>query len=136
MSGTEPPIVPYLTVTDARAMLAFCEQAFGGKTVDVMEEQGGITHARSAIAGGLVMMFEERTGADPVNRAPDAYGGSSVALRLNLLTADAVDRTAAQAIAAGATMLIPPTDRPWGRLAEVRDPQGHIWRLAATAAQP
>ncbi|MEM6621197.1 MAG: VOC family protein [Pseudomonadota bacterium] len=134
MGAPRPPqILPYLTVRDARAMLAFCADAFGGETVMVMEDAGGISHARTQIGEGLIMMYEERAGAYRANRAPQSLSGSPVAIRIELTDAAAVDATFARATALGAEEVVTPVDRPWGRLAEVRDPQGHIWRLASTA---
>ena len=130
-----PAIVPYLTVTDARAALEFYGEALGAETLMILEEEAGVFHARARIAGGIVMLFEEKTGADRANRAPDALGGSPVAIRVELGSAERVDAVAAQCARAGADVLVSPVDRPWGRLAEIRDPQGHIWRLAASSGK-
>ncbi|MEL6220391.1 MAG: VOC family protein [Pseudomonadota bacterium] len=130
-----PPILPYLTVRDARAALGFCEAAFDGEILMIQEQDGAVNHARARIQGGIVMFYEERAGAYEGNGAPATLGGSPVAIRLDLETAEAVDATFARALAAGATEVVAPLDRPWGRLAEVRDPEGHLWRLAASAAE-
>ncbi|MEM9148265.1 MAG: VOC family protein [Pseudomonadota bacterium] len=130
-----PPILPYLTVRDARAALGFCEAAFGGETLMIQEQDGAVNHARVRIKGGLVMLYEERAGAYAGNGAPATLGGSPVAIRLELGRAEDVDASFAQALAAGATEVVAPIDRPWGRLAEVRDPEGHFWRLAAAVAE-
>ncbi|MEM8790348.1 MAG: VOC family protein [Pseudomonadota bacterium] len=128
-----PPIVPYLTVRDARSALAFYSTAFGGKTIKLMEAaDGSVFHARTRIGEGLVMLYEEKTGSPDANGAPETLGGSPVSIRIELAKADAVDSTFAKAIAHGAIQVHPPTDRPWGRLAQVRDPEGHFWSLAAT----
>ncbi|MEO1494524.1 MAG: VOC family protein [Pseudomonadota bacterium] len=128
-------VVPYLTVKDARAALEFCARAFGAETLMILEDETGVFHARTKIGGGIVMLYEERAGAYRANASPEALGGSPVALRLELGEAARVDETMAKATAAGAQVVVAPTDRAWGRLAEVRDPEGHIWRLAASAAE-
>ncbi len=130
-----PPVVPYLTVKDARAALQFYARVFNAETLMVLEDESGVYHARSKIAGGLIMLYEERAGAYRENASPDTLGGSSVALRLELGDAAHVDEIAARANTAGAQVIVEPTDRPWGRLAEVRDPEGHIWRLAASTVE-
>ena len=132
MDDALPAIVPYLTVRDARGALAFYQQAFDAETLMILEDESGIFHARARIFGGIVMMYEEKTGAPEGNRAPHALGGSPVAIRIELGAFARVDKTSARAEAAGAEVVIAPTDRPWGRLSEVRDPEGHIWRLAAS----
>ena len=133
MSASEPPIVPYLTVRDVRSALEFYARAFDAETLMLLDDDNGVYHARTSIAGGLVMLFEEKTGAYAENRAPGAYGGSPVAMRIELGDPERVDLTTAKARAAGAEVIVAPTERPWGRLAEIRDPEGHIWRLAASA---
>lgn len=46
---------------------------------------------------------------------------------------DSVDEAVAELAAAGAPVVTPPTDRPWGqRTAYVRDPDGHLLELAQT----
>ena len=50
---------------------------------------------------------------------------------MNVATPDAVDDLLAEALAAGAVLVAPPTDREWGgRSAYVADPEGHRWELA------
>ena len=44
---------------------------------------------------------------------------------------DSVDEAVAELVTAGAAVVAPPTDRPWGqRTAYVRDPDGHLVELA------
>ena len=100
----------------------------------VLEDKTGIYHARSQIAGGIVMLYEEKAGAYRANSSPEVLGGSPVALRLELGDAAVVDEVADRARNAGAEIIVEPINRPWGRLAEIRDPEGHIWRLAASVA--
>lgn len=130
-----PSIVPYLTVRDARAALAFYADAFGAETLKVLDEpdRGGVFHARARIGQGLVMLYEEKTGSRPGNGAPATLEGSPVALRIELDDPTRVDAVFERAIGLGARPELAPTDRPWGRLAQVRDPEGHYWYLAATA---
>ncbi|GMG83303.1 VOC family protein [Paralimibaculum aggregatum] len=137
MAARPPDILPYLTVRDARAALAFYAAAFGGETVMLLAGGDAVRHARLRIGAGMVMLYEERSGAPAGNGAPATLGGSPVAIRIELEDAAAVDAGFARAIAAGAEAVIEPQNRDWGRLAEIRDPEGHFWRLAATAeAEP
>lgn len=128
-----PPIVPYLTVRNARSALAFYEAAFDGPTVRLREtDGGGVFHARTRIGEGLVMLYEDGTGAPECNGTPSDIGGSPVSIRIELVDADTVDATFEQSVAYGASEVHPPIDRPWGRAAQIRNPEGHIWSLAAT----
>jgi uncharacterized glyoxalase superfamily protein PhnB len=42
---------------------------------------------------------------------------------------DDVDGTVASAEAAGASVVRPPQEQPWGYVALVADPDGHLWQL-------
>ncbi|MEM6546174.1 MAG: VOC family protein [Pseudomonadota bacterium] len=137
MADAVPPsIVPYLTVRDARRALAFYRDAFGGQTLMVLEtEEGHVTHARTRIGEGLVMLYEEASHPLQGNAAPGELGGSPVAIRIEMASPQAVDTTFAGAIAVGAEAAMEPSDRGWGRMAHLRDPEGHCWSLAATVRE-
>jgi uncharacterized glyoxalase superfamily protein PhnB len=61
---------------------------------------------------------------------------SAAASFLHLYVADA-DATFSRAVEAGATVLEPPSDMPYGdRRAMVRDPSGNDWQIATYRAQP
>jgi PhnB protein len=61
-------------------------------------------------------------------RAPQTVGGTPVHIFLYLKD---VDKTFAQATAAGATVEMPPMDMFWGdRYCKVQDPFGHKWNMA------
>jgi PhnB protein len=62
------------------------------------------------------------------SKTPQALGGSPVTLHLDLPD---VDATWAQAIAAGATVVMPLAEQFWGdRYGAIQDPFGHQWSLA------
>ena len=59
---------------------------------------------------------------------PNALKGSPVVI--HLIVPD-VDATIAQAIAAGATLVMPAADMFWGdRYGQIKDPFGHRWSIA------
>jgi uncharacterized protein len=67
--------------------------------------------------------------------APDASeptgGWSGVTLACNVDSREDVDSAFAAAVAAGATVVAEPTDRPWGgRSGYVADPEGNRWEIA------
>ena len=67
-----------------------------------------------------------------MRRQPD--GSSPVVIYLYLEDVDAV---IARAVAAGARILTPVADQPWGdRMARIVDPSGHVWNLASRVEQP
>jgi hypothetical protein len=62
---------------------------------------------------------------EPRNLSPEALGGTSVRVNLIVPNPDAV---AARAVAAGAKVLFPVEDQPYGfRQGRVVDPFGHHW---------
>src|SRR5262249_8089570 len=67
---------------------------------------------------------------------PRALGGSPVRLQVETRLAD-VDAVAARAAAAGAKILQPPTDQPYGeRNTKLEDPFGHVWIFSAPIGKP
>jgi PhnB protein len=122
-------ITPSLTVKDAEAAIAFYEKVFAAK-VDgpIMRgpEGKGVMHAELRFADTKVFLNDEfpQMGA----YSPTHYGGTGVALQLYVPD---VDRTYANAIAAGALSVMPPQDQFWGdRYAHITDPFGHRWGIS------
>jgi uncharacterized glyoxalase superfamily protein PhnB len=122
-------VTPSLTIKNADAAIAFYEKVFGAK-VDgqVMHgPHGGVMHAELFIGDMKIFVNDEfpEMGA----YSPAHYGGSSVVLQLSVPD---VDKTYADALAAGATGKMPPNDAFWGdRYAYIIDPFGHAWGLGA-----
>jgi PhnB protein len=121
---------PYLVVSDAAAAIEFYKQAFGAKEVARLTAPNStrIMHARMDVFGSILMLaddFPEMMGSKP--RTPQALGGTPVTLHLHLEDAKAVWN---QAIAAGATVVMPLKDQFWGeRYGQFLDPFGHQWSV-------
>ena len=109
-------VTPYLHAHDVRGYIEFLVRAFGAVEEVVVDHGGGIPYARARI-GDAALEFGS---ADPM---PGAYF---------LYVADP-DAVYEQALAAGATSLAPPADRPSGRIAFVEDPVGNHWYIARPA---
>jgi len=120
-------VTPYLISSDATRALEFYKQAFGATEIMRMSAPGGkVGHAEIQIGDSRVMLGDEspEMGA----RAPQTVGGTPVHIFLYLKD---VDKTFAQATAAGATVEMPPMDMFWGdRYCKVQDPFGHKWNMA------
>jgi uncharacterized glyoxalase superfamily protein PhnB len=111
-------VTVYVNVTDTMALAAFCKKAFGGKVrMSMPAPDGKIMHAEIEIGDSLIMSSDAVR--DPVQTA-------------NLfLYVENVDKTFAKAEKAGAKVLMPLQDMPWGdRFARVEDPFGNRWQLA------
>ena len=79
--------------------------------------------ARSHVRLGDTVLLLDSPGAHGV-RSPRAVGGVT---HLVVITVDDVDAHHARAVAAGATVVVPPHDRPWGRDYEVEDGEGYTF---------
>ena len=121
-----PVLAPYLTVEDAGRAIEFYKSAFGAvelfRLVD--PQSGKIGHAELTISGQLLMLADEYP---QYNKSPKTLGGSATKFSLLVPNADAACE---QAIAQGATSVMPPNDQFYGhRSGSVRDPFGHEWML-------
>jgi len=95
------------------------------------DENAGGAAAMFELEGGLILSLYGRADLAKDAGIPDA-APSSGQFSLGHLVAnrDDVDVILEQAVAAGATSLGPPHDRPWGIYsAYFRDPDGHLWEV-------
>ena len=120
-------ITPYLVCRNASGAMDFYKKAFGAKErYRMLGPDGKIAHAEMTIGSSILMLGDEspQMGAS----APETVGGSPVHVFLYLPN---VDKTYAQAVSAGATAQMPPTDMFWGdRYGKLEDPFGHHWSVA------
>jgi PhnB protein len=118
-------ISPALTVRNAADALEFYKQAFGAAELSRLTTPSGGIVAEVAIDGAGFLVVDESP--ENFNLSPQTLGGTSV--RISLLVADP-DAVAARAVAAGATVLFPVADQPYGyRQGRVVDPFGHHWLI-------
>lgn len=130
-----PPLLPYLTVSDGSAAIAFYKKAFGAveHEVHLAPESTKIMNACLSINGGVFMLsddFSAQFGGS--SSTPEALGGSPVTLHLQVQD---VDAAWAKAVAAGATVTMPLADQFWGdRYGQLKDPFGHKWSMGQKKA--
>jgi PhnB protein len=118
-------VTPMLTVRNAAAAIDFYRQAFDATEEERFVSPNGQIVAQMSIDGAEFYVVDENP--DAFNHSPEALGGTSV--RMNLIVDDP-DRSAAKAIAAGATEVFPIADQPYGmRQGRVQDPYGHHWLI-------
>lgn len=122
-----PTISPYFIVRDAHAALRFYKQAFGATEFRVdRNSEGKLTNTEMRVGTSLIMFGE----------SPDVKVASVTMEDLPLvgmyMYVEDVDAVFAQAVAAGATVLNPPEDQPYGdRRADIVDPFGIVWWVAS-----
>ena len=122
-------VVAHLVVKGGADAIAFYVKAFGAHEMFRMPSPDGrLMHATMAVGNSQFYLCDEFP-EHPGSKSPATLGGTPVAIFLNV---DDVDASYMQAIAAGAVELMPPADMFWGdRYAQVVDPFGHHWSMAA-----
>lgn len=121
-------ITPYLIVHNASQALDFYKKAFGAEELFRMPTPDGkkIAHSEFRIGDSAVMLADEAPEMKVLS--PKTIGGTPTSLYLYVPD---VDKTFAQAVAAGATVEIPLQDKFYGdRNAIIVDPFGHRWGIA------
>ncbi len=119
-------VFAYLRVSNTEQAMRFYAQAFGAaENFRLTEPSGRIGHAEMQL-GPAVLMLSDPFPEYGLN-APAPAQDTGCAVHLHVDNADAM---AAQAVAAGATLLMPPTDHFYGeRSCRLRDPFGHTWLI-------
>ncbi|MCC7114356.1 MAG: glyoxalase/bleomycin resistance/extradiol dioxygenase family protein [Burkholderiales bacterium] len=128
---TANPLTPYLTVADAQKALEFYRRAFGFTPGDtpMRDDKGRIVHAELTYEGRSIAMCAPEGAWGGTDRTPK-HTGVRLPLNFYVYCAD-VDRVAANAKAAGATIERPPEDMFWGdRTTMIADPDGYLWMFA------
>lgn len=119
--GPEGPPSLWLSVPYAnpKSAIEWLGRAFGCEPGLVAPATGeGVTHAELYLAGTIVM-------AEPLGRDPAAWG---LGRQLTCVYVDDPDAHHARAVDAGATIVMPPADTPYGaRAYAARDPEGFLW---------
>jgi PhnB protein len=118
-------IAPYLLYEDGAAAIDFLTNAFGFEEVMRMEDdKGDVNHAELRLGEDTVML------GDPGDdyRNPRNADHSTALVHVYI---DDVDAHFEHAKAAGAEIVMEPTDQEYGdRRYDAKDPEGHFWSFA------
>ena len=119
---------PYMIIRDAARAIDFYKQAFGAVEIyRHADTSGKVRHAQIRIGDSPFMLADEFPEFSAC-RSPLALGGSPLHIYLYVENVDAVIN---QALAAGATSLMPVMDQFYGdRSGGLTDPFGHVWWIA------
>jgi PhnB protein len=124
-------IVPMLSLRGAAQASAFYQAAFGARETSRHTTPDGKVVALLAIGDAEFGVVDETPAVG--NLSPESLDGTSV--RISLYVADP-DATAERAIAAGAELLFPVEDQPYGlRQGRIQDPFGHHWLIGRPIAE-
>ena len=120
-----PTISPTFRYRDARAAIAFLEQAFGFESVAVHAgPDGAVAHAELAYDGGMVMLG---TVAKPPGE-PYWGDGPGPGIQSVYVVVQDADAHHDRAVAAGAEIVRGLVDTDYGsRDYSARDPEGNLW---------
>src|SRR3954462_13618333 len=109
-SNGVPSLSPHLVVAGATDAIAFYQKAFSAEEkLRLPGPDGKIMHACVSINGAPVMLVDEMKEWGALS--PKSLGGTPVTIHLSV--AD-VDKFTAQAVAAGAKVIMPVADQFWG----------------------
>jgi PhnB protein len=127
IDGRARSLAPHLVCDGAAAAIEFYKRAFGAVEIARLAgENGKLMHASLRINGAPVMLIDEAPAHGILG--PKSLKGSPVSF--HLVVPD-VDTSFAQAVRAGATVVMPVADMFWGaRYGMVEDPFGHRWAIA------
>lgn len=125
--NTVRALIPMLVCRDGASEIDFCKAAFGARELSRRcADDQSVVHATLSIDGAMIMIHGEFPALG--SRAPERNGSSSVVVYLYV---NNVDSTIEGALKAGATILIPVDNMPWGdRTGRILDPEGHVWNIS------
>ena len=119
------PIRPMLSLRDAARASEWYQQVFGARETSRSTSPDGKIVAFLAIGDLEFGVVDETT--EVGNFSPETLGGTTVRMMLHVADPDAV---AQRAVDAGAELLFPVEDQPYGmRQGRIRDPFGHHWLI-------
>jgi PhnB protein len=121
-AGFSPRITATLSVRDWPAAMRFYKAAFGA--VETYSVPGGGV-GRLSVDGAEFWVAEESK--EHQNFSPESLGGCSV--RMLLIVADP-EQVCEQAVASGATQVVPVSTQHGWTVGRIVDPCGHHWEIA------
>lgn len=117
-AARQQTIFPSLRYRDPRAALRFLSEALGFTEEQVHEDDGQIVHAEMSYHGDMVGFGTIGAGDPLFDITPSCV----------YVVVEDIDAHHARAVAAGADIVMEPTDHDYGsRDYAVRDPEGNIW---------
>jgi len=124
-------VTPCLTLKNSLEAIEFYKKALGAEELCVFPAPDGKStmHATIKIGDSILMMGDEMPNQDC--KSAETLGASPVSLYIYVRNADAAFE---QAVAAGATVIMPVADMFWGdRAGTLKDPFGYAWMIATHA---
>jgi PhnB protein len=118
-------IAPMLSVRKGARAVEFYKTAFRARELFRIEAPDGAVVAQLEVGRSDFWVADESP--EHLNFSPETLGGATVRM---VMVVDDPDAAFAQAVAAGATVVQPVVDQPYGwRVGQVLDPFGHHWEI-------
>ena len=118
-------IAAMLSVRNGARAVEFYKTAFGAAELFRIDDESGAVVARLSVGPAEFWIADESP--KHFNFSPESLGGGSVRM---VMTVEDPDAVFAQAVAAGATVVSPLADQPYGwRVGRIADPFGHHWEI-------
>ncbi|HEX5413145.1 MAG TPA: VOC family protein [Terriglobia bacterium] len=123
--GQGTTVVPLLSVRRGAQAIEFYKAAFGARELLRIEDEGGAVVARLSVGESEFWLADESP--ENSNFSPETLAGSSVRM---VVTTDSPDAAFQRAVEAGARVVYPVEDQPYGwRVGRLLDPYGHHWEI-------
>jgi PhnB protein len=124
-------LAPMLSVRNGANAIEFYKAAFAARELFRVEDPGGAVVAQLAVGESQFWLADESPAH--LNFSPESLGGATTRL---VMVADDPDAVFARATAAGASVVWPVADQPYGwRVGRVVDPFGHHWEIGKPLRQ-
>ncbi len=119
-----------LSVRNGKRAIEFYKAAFAAGELFRIESESGDVVARLSVGNAEFWLADESP--EHLNFSPESLGGGSV--RIVMIVEDP-DAAFERAVAAGATVVWPVSDQPYGwRVGRIVDPFGHHWEIGKPLA--
>ena len=123
--SSSPALAPMLSVRNAARAVDFYISAFAAQVIFRLDAEDGTVVAQLHVGRSDFWVADESP--EHLNFSPDTLGGGTVRL---ILTVDDPDAVFDRAVAAGAKVICPVADEPYGwRIGRLLDPFGHHWEI-------
>jgi PhnB protein len=123
--NTKTSIAPMLSVRNGAKAVEFYKAAFGAGELFRLDAADGSVVAQLSVGEAEFWVADESP--ENKNFSPESLGGGSARMVMVVANPDAVF---ARAVKAGATVVWPVEDQPYGwRVGRIVDPFGHHWEV-------
>ena len=129
MTHPKASIAPMLSVRRGAEAVQFYKAAFGATELFLLENDGSVV-AQLSVGDAEFWVADESP--EHLNFSPESLGGATTRM---VMVVDDPDAAFNRAVAAGAKVVMPVEDQPYGwRVGRILDPFGHHWEIGKPLA--